>query len=162
MRFKRLTALVAAGVLLGLGVAQAAHVTEVDPSTVPVGFLAAHSAVDHFPVSAVAHAVEPDGSAEVSVQHISLAANAATIWHTHPGPAIVTVVEGSFAFEDARRGQCHQITYVAGEGFVDEGFGHVHRGVAGNAGAELYVTYILPVGSATHIIPATAPTGCTG
>jgi hypothetical protein len=161
MRFKRLLAFVAVGVLLSLGVAQAAHVAEIDPATVPVGFLAAHSAIDDFPVRPIAEAVKPDGAAEVSVQHASLAANAATIWHTHPGPAIVTVVDGSFIFEDAHRGECRQVTYVAGEGFVDEGFGHVHRGVAGDSGAEIYVVYILPVGSETHLIPADAPPECT-
>lgn len=160
MRIKRLLAFVAVGLLLSFGVAQAAHVAVIDPNTVPVGFLAAHSGIDNVPVNALARAVKPHGT-EVSIQHIRLGANAATGWHTHPGPVIVTVVAGSFTFEDAAHNKCQQVTYVAGEGFVDEGFGHVHRGVAGASGADLYAVFILPPGSENHLIPAPAPSECT-
>jgi quercetin dioxygenase-like cupin family protein len=160
MRTKRLLAFVAVGLLLSFGVAQAAHVAGIDPSTVPVGFLATHNSIDHVPVNALARAVKPNGT-EVSIQHIRLGANAATGWHTHPGPVIVTVVAGSFIFEEASRKKCKQVIYVAGEGFVDEGFGHVHRGVAGDSGAELYAVFVLPPGSENHLIPAPAPSQCT-
>lgn len=160
MRIKTLLAVGAAGALLSFGVAQAAHVTGVDPATVPLGFLAAHNSIDDVPVNALARAVKPDG-ADVFIQHIRLGANAATGWHTHPGPVIVTVVAGSFTFEDADHQDCRRVTYLAGEGFVDEGFGHVHRGVAGASGADLYAVYVLPVGSENHLISATAPSECT-
>ena len=126
MRIKILLAVGAAGALISFGVAQAAHVTGVDPTTVPLGFLAAHNSIDEVPVNALARAVKPDG-ADVFIQHIRLGANATTGWHTHPGPVIVTVVAGSFTFEDAVHQDCRRVTYLAGEGFVDEGFGHVHR-----------------------------------
>jgi hypothetical protein len=34
------------------------------------------------------------------------------------------------------------------------GFGHVHRAVAGDDGVDFYVTYLLPPGSATHVVSA--------
>lgn len=160
MRIKRLLALVPVGLLLSVGIAQAAHVAVIDPTTVPVGFLAAHNSIDDVPVNALVKAVKPNGT-EVSIQHIRLGANAATGWHTHPGPVIVTVVAGSFTFEDAAQNQCRSATYVAGEGFVDEGFGHVHRGVAGDSGAELYAVFMAPPGSGNPLIPAPAPSECT-
>jgi hypothetical protein len=145
---------------LGVGVAGAGHVTEVDPASVPAGFLAAHNSFERLPVRPIARAVTPDG-ADVFVQHVRLDANAATGWHTHPGPALVAVVRGSLTYEDARAGACRRAVYQAGEGFVDRGFGHVHRAIAGPGGVDFYVTYILPRGSASHVIAATAPLECT-
>jgi quercetin dioxygenase-like cupin family protein len=148
--------------LIGGTVALAAHVPQVDPSTVPPGpalgsaFLATHNSVDQLRASPFARAIKRH-RADVFVQHVRLGANAATGWHTHPGPAIVTVVGGALTYEDA----CGQATYGPGQGFLDRGFGHVHRAVAGPAGADFYVTYVLPSGSATHVISANQPTQCT-
>jgi hypothetical protein len=153
-------------VLIGGTVAFASHRPQVDPATVPTGFLATHNAVDQLRVSPFARAIKSD-KADVHVQHVRLGANADTGWHTHPGPAIVTVVgppgdsltpPGSLRYEDA----CGQTTYGIGQGFLDRGFGHVHRAIAGDGGADFYVTYVLPSGSDTHVIPvSTAPT-CGG
>lgn len=162
-RRRWLPVLVLGTVLVGGTVALAAHVPQVDPSTVPPGpalgsaFLATHNSVDQFRVSPVARAVKGK-QADVLVQHVRLGANAPTGWHTHPGPAIVTVVGGSLTYEDA----CRQATYGPGQGFLDRGFGHVHRAIAGPDGADFYVTYILPSGSATHVIPADPPPACSG
>jgi hypothetical protein len=161
-RFLRLTwlaALVVVAALAGSGPAMANHVSQVEPATVPTGFLAAHNSVSHVPVSVIARAVER-GRADVFIQHVRLDANAPTSWHTHPGPAIVTVVGGALTYEDASNDRCLQATYSAGQRFVDRGFGHVHRAVAGPAGADFYVTYILPPGSPTHLIPASPPHAC--
>lgn len=144
------------------GVAVASHVGEVDPATVPTGFLVAHNSVGDIPVSALARAVTPDG-ADVFVQHVRLGANVATGWHTHPGPAIVTVVgpKSALTYEDEQADQCKRVTYLGGQGFVDRGFGHVHRAVAGPDGADFYVTYLLPLGSENHVIGAPAPDACS-
>jgi hypothetical protein len=160
MRVRPIRVLAAVTVLVAAGAAAASHVTQVDPVTVPTGFLAAHNSIDRVPVRAIARAVTPDG-ADVFVQHVRLDANAATGWHTHPGPALVTVVRGSLTYEDARAGVCRRAVYPAGEGFVDRGFGHVHRAIAGPDGVDFYVTYVLPPGSATHVIVAGAPGECT-
>jgi hypothetical protein len=160
MRLKRTLAV--AGVLSvgGAGAALAAHVTQVDPATVPTGFLAAHNKVEGVRISSLARAVK-HGRADVFVQHVRLAANEATGWHTHPGPVFVEVVRGSVTYEDAAHGECERATYDAGEGFFDPGFGHVHRAIAGSAGADFYPVYVLPAGSESHLIPAPAPEECT-
>jgi hypothetical protein len=149
-----------AAALAVVGVAVASHVTPVDPATVPTGFLVAHNSIGDVPVSALARAVTPDG-ADVFVQHVRLGANSPTGWHTHPGPALVTVVKGSVTYEDAEANRCRQAIYGAGEGFVDRGFGHVHRAIAGPDGVDFYVVYLLPPGSETHVIPASAPPECS-
>lgn len=159
MSMKRAIVAVAVATLGLAGVAAAAHVTAVPPASVPTGFLAAHISVAEVPVSALARAVKPDG-ADVFVQHVRLAPGEATGWHTHPGPAIVAIVDGSLTYEDAGPNACRQRIYAAGNGFVDPGFGHVHRAIAGAAGVDFYVTYVLPAGSPSHLIPATAPEEC--
>lgn len=159
MQTRWVAALAAIAVLAVAGGALANHVTELDPATVPTGFLVAHDAIRDVPLSALARAVTPDGT-DAFIQHVRLGANAQTGWHTHPGPAIVTVVEGSITYEEAEANTCVDTTYTAGEGFVDRGFGHVHRATAGPDGVDFYVVYLLPPGSATHLVPASAPAEC--
>jgi quercetin dioxygenase-like cupin family protein len=159
LRSRWLPALAGVALLAGSGAAMASHVPQLDPATVPTGFLAAHNSVANIRVSAVARAVKK-GRADVFVQHVRLDPSIPTPWHTHPGPAIVTVAQGTLTYEDAVAGRCRHATYVAGQGFFDRGFGHVHRAVAGREGADFYVTYILPSGSPTHVIPASPPTAC--
>ena len=149
-----------AAALVVVGVALASHVTPADPATVPTGFLVAHNSIGDVPVSALARAVTPDG-ADVFIQHVRLGANVTTGWHTHPGPALVSVVSGSLTYEDAAANRCRDAAYAAGQGFVDRGFGHVHRAIAGADGVDFYVVYILPPGSPTHVIPTSAPEECT-
>ena len=160
MQTRWIPALAAIAVLAFAGGALANHVTQIDPATVPTGFLAAHNAVRDVPVSALARAVTPNGT-DVLIQHVRLGPNVPTGWHTHPGPAIVDVVKGSITYEQAQANRCVDATYTAGEGFVDRGFGHVHRAIAGADGVDFYVTYLLPPGSATHVIPASAPPECS-
>jgi hypothetical protein len=160
MRLRSVIALGAIAALGGATVAAANHVPQVDPTAVPTGFLAEHNSIGDVPLSALARAVKPDG-ADMFIQHVRLGANTATGWHTHPGPALVAVVKGSVTYEDAEANRCRQATYDTGEGFVDRGFGHVHRAIAGPEGVDFYVTYILPPGSETHVIPVTsAPEAC--
>ncbi|MGH2931236.1 MAG: hypothetical protein ACRDKK_00105 [Gaiellaceae bacterium] len=160
MRVKVILALAAAAVLLSAGGAIATHVPEIDPATVPTGFFVAHNHVADIPVSAIARAVNPNG-ADVFVQHLSLGANQAFAWHTHPGPVIVTVRSGSLIYQTAHHNTCLNRPYSAGQGFVDPGFGHVHRVIAGPAGAEIYSTFLLPPGSENHLITAPAPEECS-
>jgi quercetin dioxygenase-like cupin family protein len=159
MHSKRTLLLAVMTLAIGASPALASHVTQVDPATVPTGFLAAHTSIDEVPLSTLARAVQPNG-ADVFIQHVRLDPNAPTGWHTHPGPALVTVVTGSVTYQDAEAGRCISVTYAAGEGFVDRGFGHVHRAIAGAAGVDFYVVYLLPPGSTTHVIPADGPTAC--
>jgi hypothetical protein len=166
MRVKYVFALVAAALAIGLGAgtAIASHVTQIDPATVPLGFLASHNQVAQMPEQL------PDPNADVFVQHARLGPGGSTIWHTHPGPVIVTVVSGSLTYVDAadanaagennEQDTCRHRTYTAGSGFTDPGYGHVHRAVAGTSGADFYAVYILPRGSANHLIPASAPAPC--
>jgi hypothetical protein len=145
MRRLRLFAIVGVATVCSAGVALATHVPQVDPATVPEGFLAAHNEVEGIRMSSIERAVE-DGKADVFIQHARLDPNAATPWHTHP------------ALGTSAACTCRALR---GEGFFDRGGGHVHRAVAGAAGAHFYPVYVLPPGSETHVVPAEAPEECT-
>jgi hypothetical protein len=115
---KRMLAIAGVVTVAGAGAAFATHVTQVDPATVPTGFLAAHNEVEGIRIVSLAQAVD-DGEADVFVQHVRFTANQDTGWHSHPGPVFVQVVKGSLIYEDALRGKCRRITYTAGQGFFD-------------------------------------------
>jgi quercetin dioxygenase-like cupin family protein len=143
----------------GPGAAIASHVTQADPATVPTGFLVAHNYVADVDVNAIVRAAASNG-ADVFVQHLRFGPNQAFPWHSHPGPVFGMVVSGSLTYEDSRANACQDQTYTAGYGFLDPGFGHVHRAIGGPSGAEAYFFFILPPGSETHINPAPAPEEC--
>jgi hypothetical protein len=160
MRLRLMLAVAALAVVVGGGVAIASHAPEIDPATVPTGFFVAHNDVADFPVSPIARAVQPNG-ADVFVQHLSLGANQVFAWHTHPGPVVVTVRSGSLNYQDAGPNACRDRIYTAVQGFVDPGFGHVHRVIAGPSGAEIYSTFFLPPGSENHLVIAPPVEECS-
>jgi quercetin dioxygenase-like cupin family protein len=47
-------------------------------------------------------------------------------WHTHPGPSLIIVTVGEITAYDGDDPTCTPKRYRAGEGFVDDGGGHVH------------------------------------
>ncbi len=166
-------AAVVLGSVIG-GVAWASHIAQVDPATVPHGGLVVQSQV-RTPLKIKvgdqpSHRLS-DGSV-VYVRHLSFKPGESTGWHTHAGPALVTIVKGSLTLYDApaesddddsgddeRAGQtCAGVAYEAGQGFIDAGFGHVHLAVAGSQGTDFYQTLILPPDSGdTLFTPAPAP-----
>jgi quercetin dioxygenase-like cupin family protein len=81
-------------------------------------------------------------------------------WHTHPGPVIVSIVDGEIEVLNER--DCVVRTYATGEAFVDPGQGNVH--IASNPSttddAVAYATFLgVPAG-----MPATTwvrPVDCS-
>jgi hypothetical protein len=158
MRFRWILPGIAA-LALGVGGAVASHAPVVDPATVPVGQLAAHidASLDIAPLArAIKH-----HRADLFVQHFRLAPNSAFGWHTHPGPAIISVVSGSFGYQQEVRGECVTTWYPAGTGLIDRGFGHVHRAISRDDGFDVYVTFVTPSGTANQTIPTAAPAACS-
>lgn len=160
MRFRVMVAAVGGAVIVGVGVAFAAHAPEIDPATVPTGLFVTHNRVADVPISALARAAAAKG-ADMQMAHLRFGANQAFAWHTHPGPVIVSVRRGSLTYQDTAANECRNRTYVAGEGFVDPGFGHVHRVIAGPAGADIYSTGIYPPGYEIDPILVSAPEECS-
>ncbi len=161
MSVKRLLLAGAFGVVCATsaGIALAVHVPQVDPTTVPVGFLATHNQITDIPNRAFVR-IAKRNNIQAHIQHLQVGPNGALPWHTHPGPVVVTVVSGTLIFEDAHEGECRQRTYEAGTGFVDRGFGHIHRAIGGPEGAHFYATFLLPRRAETQTTLADAPKAC--
>lgn len=160
MRSRWLLVVSAVALAVGAGGAVAGHGTVADPATVPGGLLAAHNDVANIEIDSFARVVK-HGHADVFIRHFVFPAGAGpTGWHTHPGPAIVTVASGTFGYQDTHGNACRTRWYSAGEGFFDAGLGHVHRGIPGPSGAHLYTMFVTPTGTANETIPATQPEAC--
>jgi hypothetical protein len=142
----------------GAGVALAAH-PKVDPATVPVGFLTAHSTVNNVPAGAIARALR-SGKADLFIEHARLGPNEAVTFHRHPGPSFVAVQAGSLRYDEAAEGRCVRRSYGVGRGFVDGPSRRVHRVVAGASGADYYEVYLLPRRTGPHFANTGTPAEC--
>jgi quercetin dioxygenase-like cupin family protein len=103
----------------------------------------------------------PDAG-EVVVQEITMGPLGTTGWHSHPGPVVVVVKQGTLTYVRADGGVCTSTPYPAGSAFVDPGQGHAHT--AFNFGTEnlvLIATYfdVPPGGSPRIDVPAVPAPG---
>jgi hypothetical protein len=74
-----------------------------------------------------------------------------TGWHTHPGPSLITVTQGSVTVYDGDDPTCTPHVYIANtanNAFVDDGGGHVHliRNESGTV-AKAIAVQLIPAGA---------------
>lgn len=102
-------------------------------------------------------------SAETVVQHIVVQPGGFTGWHTHPGPAVALVVEGSLTLYQGKDPRCRGFEYGPSEAFIDPGQGNVHGARnEGSVPAVVYITYFdVPAGT-SPLTPAENPGNCAG
>jgi hypothetical protein len=81
-------------------------------------------------------------------------------WHTHAGPVVVNVVQGTLVYVPAD--DCTQRPYPAGTAFVDLGHGDVHSAFnpSGSDVTVLVATFFEAPESGSLLIPAEAPADC--
>jgi len=72
------------------------------------------------------------GDSDVYVTQITFQPAAQTGWHSHPGPSLITVIEGALT---VYKDDCTFTTYSAGQSFTDLGCGDIHN-VVNETGAE--------------------------
>jgi quercetin dioxygenase-like cupin family protein len=98
--------------------------------------------------------INAPNSGQTLVQQIVIGPNGATGWHSHPGPVVVLIKQGTMSFYDADDPTCTVRTYTAGQAFVDKGQGHVHiaRNESSTDNLELFATYFdVPAGQPFRI-----------
>jgi hypothetical protein len=107
--------------------------------------------------------IKTHGSTDLVTQEIKIAPGGHTGWHSHPGPVLVTVKEGSLHLIYANDPACQGVVYEEGDSFVDRGDEVVHIARASPfSGATLWATYFVP-GNAGVPFRLDAPdpgTGC--
>jgi quercetin dioxygenase-like cupin family protein len=88
---------------------------------------------------------------------ITFAPGGSSGWHTHPGPVIITVKEGTMTFYEE---DCTANVFTAGQGFIETG-AHPHFGRNETASpAMTVVTYLTPPSATVTRIDAPQPTTC--
>ncbi|MGY4494528.1 cupin domain-containing protein [Pseudomonas sp. TE3610] len=80
----------------------------------------------------------PSGQAQLTTLRIVLPPHCKLPWHEHPIPNVAYVISGKLTIEDKQSG--HSKVVGAGQAFA-ESVGAVHRGVTGDEGAVVLVTY---------------------
>jgi hypothetical protein len=104
----------------------------------------------------------PDAG-DVVLQEVTIGPGGTTGWHSHPGPVIVVVKQGTLTYVRADGGVCTSTPYSAGTAFVDPGQGHAHT--AFNLGVEnlvLIATYFdVPAGGSPRIDVPVVPAACS-
>jgi hypothetical protein len=68
-----------------------------------------------------------------------------TGWHSHPGPVFITVTQGQLTYYEYNDPTCTPHVVSAGEGFVDNGRGHIVRNETAQPAQDVSVI-IAPVG----------------
>jgi quercetin dioxygenase-like cupin family protein len=70
-----------------------------------------------------------------------------TGWHTHPGPVFITVTQGTLTYYLRNDPSCERHEVHTGEGFVDDGHGHLVRNETGEPAQDVSVI-LAPVAGA--------------
>lgn len=104
-------------------------------------------------------------STDIVTQEIVIGPAGHTGWHSHPGPVLVTVKEGTLRLIYADDTACRGTEYSAGDSFVDRGdaFVHIARNVSVTSNLVLWATYFVPGDPVTtpfRIDAADPGTGC--
>ena len=97
------------------------------------------------------------GDSDVYVTQVTFQPGGQTGWHSHPGPSLITVIEGTLTvYHD----DCTSETFSAGESFTDIGCGDIHNIVNNTAAeAKTVVVQIVPAGQPRRI-DEPAPGNC--
>ena len=78
---------------------------------------------------------------DVVVRTHDYAIGSSTGWHTHPGPVLITVIQGEVTFYDYDDPTCTPTLVSAGQGYVDTGHGHIGRNESGQPAKDVTVIF---------------------
>ena len=109
------------------------------------------------PESLVDVKLEAKNPLDVVVRTHDYAVGASTGWHMHPGPVLITVVQGEVTFYEYDNPTCTPTVVSAGQGYVDTGHGHIGINETGQPAKDVTV-FFAPVGLPFRVeLPAPGP-----
>jgi hypothetical protein len=73
------------------------------------------------------------------VRRHDYAVGSTTGWHSHPGPVFITVTQGTLTYYLYEDRECTPHVISAGQGFVDDGSGHIVRNESGRPAQDVSV-----------------------
>jgi hypothetical protein len=147
---KRKLSLLAGMTLLALAVS--VGVTMASPASGVSPTLLARGTYDAFKVKSDREApfefeAEAKPAIDVVVRRHDYAVNSHTGWHSHPGPVFITVTQGTLTYYEYDDPNCTPHVVSVGQGFVDDGRGHIVKNESGQLAQDVSVI-IAPVGGA--------------
>ena len=129
-----------------VGVTMASPASGVTPTLVARGAYEDFK-VKSIPDSPVDFQVKAKSAVDVVVRSHDYAIGSHTGWHSHPGPVFITVKEGTLTYYLYDDPTCTPHVVAKGEGFVDDGRGHMVRNESGAPAQDVSVI-IAPTGGA--------------
>ena len=110
------------------------------------------------PDSPVDFSARAKSHVDIVVRQHDYSAGGSTGWHSHPGPVFITVTQGQLTFYEADDPTCTPKIVNAGEGYVDNGHGHLGRNESGAPAQDVSVI-LAPVGQPfrTDLAPQANP-----
>lgn len=104
--------------------------------------------------------LQTKGPTDFISQQVVFAPGGTSGWHSHAGPALVSVTSGTATFYEADDPSCSPIVVPAGTAFVEQGEDvHIARN-EGTTNLVFNILYITPVGAAQRVdqpSPGTCP-----
>ena len=115
-----------------LALAAFVAITKAEPPSGVTPTLLARGTYDAFNVMSdrqgpIDFEAEADAPIDVVVRRHDYDPHSTTGWHRHPGPVFITVTLGTLTYYEYDDPTCTPHTVSAGQGFVDDGRGHVVR-----------------------------------
>ena len=155
LRFAAAVAVLTAALVAALLALPREQATATPPSGVAAELLARGTIAHASHVSVAGLKLATRGPVDVATVHVTFQPGGSTGWHTHPGPALVTVKTGQLTLHRAKG--CTTRTFSAGQTFLEFGPRDVNltRNETG-AVTETVVIFLLPVG-APITVDAPAP-----
>ena len=155
LRFAAAVAVLTAALVAALLALPREQATATPPSGVAAELLARGTIAHASHVSVAGIKLATRGPVDVATVHVTFQPGGSTGWHTHPGPALVTVKTGQLTLHRAKG--CTTRTFSAGQTFLEFGPKDVNltRNETG-AVTETVVIFLLPVG-APITVDAPAP-----
>jgi len=102
------------------------------------------------------------GDSDVYVVRNTVVPGGQSGWHYHPGPSLITVVQGTATFYDGDDPTCTPRVFPAGSGIIDDSVDASHVHLLRNEGTTNLITVtmqIVPAG-APRRVDAPAPGNC--
>jgi hypothetical protein len=145
---KRKVSLLAALVLLALAafvaIAMASPASGVTPTVLARGTYDAFK-VKSNPEGPIEFKAKAESPMDIVVRRHDYAVDSTTGWHGHPGPVFITVTQGQLTYYHYNDPTCTPHVVSAGQGFVDNGRGHIVRNESGQPAQDVSVI-TAPVG----------------
>ena len=102
------------------------------------------------------------GDSDVYVVRNTVVPGGQSGWHYHPGPSLITVVQGTATFYESDDPTCTPRVFPAGSGIIDDSVdaSHVHLLRNEDTGNLITVTMQIVPAGATRRVDAPAPGNC--